>query len=386
MDFQLTEDQRALQETARQFAQNELPDLAAELERDGKPVPKEWLKKYGEMGFLGINIAEEYGGLGLGNLEALLVLEEFAKISSAVAFPIFEANVGPVRAIEHFAPEALKQEIIPQVTAGEAIVAVSMSEPSAGTALTDLKTRAVIDGDKITLNGTKRWCSGGGHSDYYVVYCRLSDEPGPKGIGAVLVSKDTPGISFGENEELMGFRGVPSADIYFDDCTVPIGNMIVPAGGFKKLMEAFDIERCGNATMALGQASGALADVLDYVQEREQFGKNLIEFQAVQIKIAEMAMRVEAARLLIHRAAVNATDGLPSIFDSSLGKCFSNEMAREVCGAAVQLMGGYGYSKQYPMERRLRDSWGWGIAGGAVDIQKVNIAAAMVGRRFDQRR
>ncbi len=386
MDFQLTDDQRALQDAARQFAQNELPDLAAELERDAKPVPKAWLKRYAEMGFLGINIAEEYGGLGLGNLEALLVLEEFAKISSAVAFPIFEANVGPVRAIEHFAPDALKHEIIPQVTAGEAIVAVSMSEPSAGTALTDLKTRAVIDGDTITLNGTKRWCSGGGHSDYYVVYCRLSDDPGPKGIGAVLVSKDTPGISFGENEELMGFRGVPSADIYFDDCTVPVGNMIVPAGGFKKLMEAFDIERCGNATMALGQASGALDDVLDYVQEREQFGKNLIEFQAVQIKIAEMAMRVEAARLLIHRAAVNATDGLPSIFDSSLGKCFSNEMAREVCGAAVQLMGGYGYSKQYPMERRLRDSWGWGIAGGAVDIQKVNIAAAMVGRRFDQRR
>lgn len=386
MDFQLTEDQRALQETARQFAQNELPDLAAELERDGKPVPKEWLKKYGEMGFLGINIAEEYGGLGLGNLEALLVLEEFAKISSAVAFPVFEANVGPVRAIEHFAPEALKKEIIPQVTAGEAIVAVSMSEPSAGTALTDLKTRAVIDGDTITLNGTKRWCSGGGHSDYYVVYCRLSDEPGPKGIGAVLVPKEANGISFGENEELMGFRGVPSADIYFDDCKVPVTNMIVPAGGFKKLMEAFDIERCGNATMALGQASGALEDVLAYVQEREQFGKNLIDFQAVQIKIAEMAMRVEAARLLIHRAAVNATDGLPSIFDSSLGKCFSNEMAREVCGMAVQLMGGYGYSKQYPMERRLRDSWGWGIAGGAVDIQKVNIAAAMVGRRFDQRR
>ncbi|MEN8721325.1 MAG: acyl-CoA dehydrogenase family protein [Alphaproteobacteria bacterium] len=386
MDFQLSDDQRALQDAARQFAQNELPDLAAELERDAKPVPKEWLKRYAEMGFLGINISEDYGGLGLGNLEALLVLEEFAKISSAVAFPIFEANVGPVRAIEHFAPAALRKEIIPQVTAGDAIVAVSMSEPSAGTALTDLKTRAVIDGDTITLNGTKRWCSGGGHSDYYVVYCRLSEDPGPKGIGAVLVSKDTPGISFGENEELMGFRGVPSADIYFDDCTVPVSNMIVPAGGFKKLMEAFDIERCGNATMALGQASGALDDVLDYVQEREQFGKNLIEFQAVQMKIAEMAMRVEAARLLIHRAAVNATDGLPSIFDSSLGKCFSNEMAREVCGAAVQLMGGYGYSKQYPMERRLRDSWGWGIAGGAVDIQKVNIAAAMVGRRFDQRR
>jgi len=386
MHFQLSDEQRALQEAARSFAQKELKDLAQELETEKKPVPHDWLKRYAEMGFLGINIAEEYGGMGLGNLEALLVLEEFAKISSAVAFPVFEANVGPVRAVEHFAPEALKQAVIPKVTAGEQIVAVCMSEPQAGTALTDLKTKAVIDGDTITINGTKRWCSGAGHSDGYVVYCRLSDDPGARGIGAVYVERDMDGVSFGEQEDLMGFRGVPSADIFFDDVKVPLGNMIVPAGGFKKLMEAFDLERCGNATMALGQASGALEDVIAYVEEREQFGKSLIEFQAVQIKIAEMAMRVEAARLLIHRAAVNAQTGLPSIFESSVGKCFSNEMAREVAGMAVQLMGGYGYSKDYPMERRLRDSWGWGIAGGTIDIQKINIASALAGRRFDQRR
>ncbi len=386
MDFQLSDEQRALQEAARTFAQNELKELAEALEREKKPVPRAWLKRYAEMGFLGINIAEEFGGMGLGNLEALLVLEEFAKISSAVAFPVFEANVGPVRALEHFAPDALKQSVIPKVTAGEQIVAVCMSEPEAGTALTDLKTRAVIDGDTITLNGTKRWCSGAGHSDGYVVYCRLSDEPGARGIGAVYVERDMAGVSFGEQEDLMGFRGVPSADIFFDDVKVPLGNMIVPAGGFKKLMEAFDLERCGNATMALGQASGALEDLLAYVEERKQFGKSLIEFQAVQIKIAEMAMRVEAARLLIHRAAVNAQGGLPSIFESSVGKCFSNEMAREVTGMAVQMMGGYGYSKDYPMERRLRDSWGWGIAGGTIDIQKINIASALAGRRFDQRK
>lgn len=184
----------------------------------------------------------------------------------------------------------------------------------------------------------------------------------------------------------MGFRGVPSADLYFDNVELPLENIVVPAGGFKLLMEAFDLERCGNATMALGQASGALEDVLEYVQERKQFGKPIIDFQAVQLKIAEMAMRVEAARLLIHRAASNAQDGLPSIADSSIAKCFANEIAREVTGHAVQLMGAYGYSREFPMERRLRDAWGWGIAGGAVDIQKVNIASALVGRRFDQRR
>lgn len=386
MDFNLTDEQRQLQETARRFAEEEMRPVAREMEAAAKPLPDEWLKRYAEMGFLGINVSEELGGLGLGNLEALLVLEEFGKISSAVAFPIFESSVGPIRAVEHFASDALKRRVVPKVCAGEMIVAVSMSEPDAGTALTDLKTRAEIKGDTIVVNGNKRWCSGGGHSQGYVVYCRLSDDPGAKGIGAVFVEKEMPGVSFGEQEQLMGFRGVPSADIFLDNVEVPAENLIVPAGGFPKLMEAFDLERCGNATMALAQAAGALDDVLDYVQERKQFGKPIVDFQAIQLKLAEMAMRVEASRLLIHRAAVNSENGLPSIAESSIAKCFANEMAREVTGHAVQMMGGYGYSKEYPMERRLRDSWGWGIAGGTIDIQKVNIAASLVGRRFDQRR
>jgi butyryl-CoA dehydrogenase len=235
------------------------------------------------------------------------------------------------------------------------------------------------------IDGTKRWCSGGGHADGYVVYCRMSDAPGAKGIGAIYVEKGTPGLSFGKREHLMGFRGVPSSDLYFARCSVPAANVIVPAGGFKQLMEAFDLERCGNATMALAQASGALDDVVAYVQERRQFGKPIVEFQAVQLRLAEMRIRVDAARLLIWRAACNAEGGLPNVLESSVAKCFANEIAREVTGHAVQLLGGYGYSREYPMERRLRDAWGWGIAGGAIDIQKVNIAAAMVGRRFDQR-
>ena len=314
-----------------------------------------------------------------------------------MAFPIFESCVGPVRAIEHFAGPELKRRVIPRVCAGEIVVAVAMSEPEAGTALTDLVTQGVIEGQHIVLNGTKRWCSGGGHADGYVVYCRLSEAPGAKGIGAVYVERDRPGVSFGKRERLMGFRGIPSADVVFEDARVPAANLIVPAGGFRKLMEAFDLERCGNAVMALGQASGALAEVLAYVQERRQFGKPIVEFQAVQLKLADMAMRVEAARLLILRAASGGDGGgdvggnggedgggLPSILDSSLAKCFANEIAREVTGDAVQLMGGYGYSKEYAMERRLRDAWGWGIAGGTIDIQKVNIAAALVGRRFDR--
>ena len=386
MDFNLSEEQLALRDTVRRFARTELVPLAAELERDNRPVPRDMVLRYAGLGLLGINTPAALGGLGLSNLDALIVLEEMAKISSAIAFPVFEACVGPVRAIEHFAPQALKERIVPKVCAGEMIVAVSMSEPAAGTALTDLTTRGTIADGCVTINGTKRWCSGGGHSDAYLVYTRLSDAPGAKGIGAVLVEKGTPGLSFGQNETLMGFRGVPSADLMLDDCRVPEGNIVVPAGGFAKLMEAFDLERCGNATMALGQASGALEDVLAYVQQRQQFGKPLVDFQAVQLKLAEMQIEVEAARLLIWRAAANSDQGLPSILDSSSAKCFANQIARSVTGNAVQLMGGYGYSTQYPMERRMRDAWGWGIAGGAIDIQKVNIVSAMIGRRFDQRR
>jgi butyryl-CoA dehydrogenase len=386
MDFQLTEEQSALQQAARRYAQERLPKIAEELEASGEPPSHELVHEYAEMGFLGINIPESLGGMGLGNLEALLVVEEFAKISSAVAFPVFESCVGPVRAIERFGSRSLAERVVPAVCRGETVVAVAMSEPQAGSALTDLTTRGVVDETGVTLNGTKRWCSGGGHANGYVVYCRLSEDAGAKGIGAVYVETGTPGLSFGTPEALMGFRGVPSADLYFDNVRVPLDHIVVPAGGFKKLMEAFDLERCGNATMSLAQAAGSLEDVLSYVQERQQFGRPLVDFQAVQIKLAEMQMRVDAARLLIHRAACNAEKGLPSIIDSSIAKCFANEMSREVCGNAMQLMGAYGYSKAYPMERRLRDSWGWGIAGGAVDIQKINITAALVGRRFDQRR
>lgn len=386
MNFNLTDQQRELQELARRFARQELPAIAQQLEMNNTPPSRELVRQYAEMGFLGMNIPEAMGGVGLGNLEALIVLEEFGKISSAVAFPIFESCFGPVKAIERFASDSLRERVLPAVCSGEMIVAVSMSEPDAGSALTDLSTRAVIKDGMVTIDGTKRWCSGGGHADGYVVYCRISDDPGAKGIGAVFVDADTPGLSFGPNEQLMGFRGIPSSDLMFDNCQVPEANVIVPAGGFRKLMEAFDLERCGNAIMSLAQASGALEDVLAYVQERKQFGKPIVEFQAVQLKLAEMHMAVDAARLLIWRAAANAQDGLPSIVDSSVAKCFANSISRDVTGNAVQLMGAYGYSKDFPMERRMRDAWGWGIAGGAIDIQKVNIASALVGRRFDQRR
>ncbi|MEJ8568572.1 acyl-CoA dehydrogenase family protein [Elongatibacter sediminis] len=385
MDFQLSEEQEQLRESVRRYASDRLLTLAESIEQTGEPPSHELLREFAEMGYLGINIPEDLGGQGLGNLEALIVIEELGRVSSAVGFPVFESCVGPVRAIEKFASRELAESVVPEVCAGNKVIAIAMSEPAAGSALTDLTTRAEIRGQEVVLNGTKRWCSGGGHADGYVVYCRFSDQPGAKSIGAVYVEKETDGLSFGRPEHLMGFRGVPSCDLYFDEVRVPLHHVVVPEGGFKQLMGAFDLERCGNATMALAQASSALDDVCAYVQDRHQFGKPIVDFQAVQLKLAEMKMQVEAARLLIWRAAVDAERGFPSISASSIAKCFANEIARTVTGNAMQLMGGYGYSKEYPMERRFRDAWGWGIAGGAIDIQKVNIASAMIGRRFNQR-
>lgn len=385
MDFTLNDEQRALQETVRRFAQNELPEIAKQIERDDEAPGLEVRKRFAELGLLGVNLPTEYGGGGMSHFEAVLVMEEVAKISIALAFPVFESCFGPALAIAKFAPEALRKKLLPKVCSGDMVIAVSMSEPDAGTALTDLTTHARVDGDTVILNGQKRWCSGAGHSDAYVVYCRMSDAPGAKGIGAVVVEKDAQGFTFGKRDHHMGFRGVYSADMYFDDVEIPASNIVVPAGGFPKLMEAFDLERCGNTTMSLACAQSAFDYVLDYVQERQQFGKPLVDFQAVQLHLADMKMKVDAARLLLYRAVVNAQSGLPSVGESSIAKCFANEITREVTGTALQLMGGYGYSKEFPLEQKMRDAWGWGIAGGAIDIQKTNIAAALVGRRFNQR-
>jgi alkylation response protein AidB-like acyl-CoA dehydrogenase len=385
MDFTLTEEQRALKDSVSQFAQRELPEIAREIEENDEPLSLELRKRFGELGYLGVNLPTEYGGGGMTHFDAVLVLEELAKVSIAVAFPIFESCFGPTLAIAHFGNEAMKQRILPKVCSGETVVAVAMSEPDAGSALTDLKTQLSRTDGRLLLNGNKRWSSGAGHSETYVVYSRMDDSPGAKSIGAVVVEKGAAGFSFGKRDHHMGFRGVYSADMYFDNVEVREEDILVPAGGFSKLMDAFDLERCGNTTMSLATAQSAFDYVLNYVQEREQFGKALVDFQGVQIQIAEMKMKLEAARLLLYRAVINAESGLPSIAESSVAKCFANETAREVTGKCVQLMGGYGYSKEYPLEQKMRDAWGWGIAGGAIDIQKVNITAALVGRRFNQR-
>ena len=385
MDFQLTQDQKLFKQTVHDFAERRIAPLVNDWEKTGVSVDRELIAEYRDLGLLGITLPERYGGGGLPAIYAILAMEELARVSTRASGPVMESSLGPIRVVDKFGTEEQKLRFIPSCCRGEKFMSVAMTEPDAGSALTDLTTRAILKGEHYVLNGRKRFISGGGHSDWYLVYVRLSDQKGHRGIGGIVAEKGNPGFSFGKQEEFMGLRGMASCDLIFEDCLVPKENLIIPEGGFAKLMQAFDVERCGNATQSLGIAWGALELAKKYSQERIAFGKPICEFQAIQFLLADMAMKVEAARLLIYRAVVNAGIGLPSVFETSVAKCFANEIAKEVTDMALQVFGGYGYSKNYPIERLLRDSRGWPLAGGTVQIQRINIASAMLGRRFNQR-
>ena len=386
MDFMLSDEQRMLIETLRTMGEREkFKDLAKHIDATGE-FPVHLLPQYAKMGLLGMVLSPEYGGGGQPAINAILAIEELAKFSPMIASPVFESNVGPVRVIDLFGTQAQKQAILPGVCRGENSVSVCMTEPEAGSDLTNLTTRAVADGDHFILNGRKIFISGGGHASHYMVYTRFGNAPGYKGIGGLIVEKGMPGFSFGKQEQYMGLMGMPSCDLIFEDVKVPKKNVVVKAGDFGNLMLTFDIERCGNAAMCLGVAGGAVEEAKAYAQVRQAFGRPICEFQAVQFGIVDMAMKLDAARLLVYRAAFGAGRGLPSIYESAMAKCYANEMVTEVTTAAMQVLGGYGYSREFPVERMARDARAWCVAGGTVNMLRNTMASMLFGRRFDQRK
>ncbi len=383
--LQLTETQQELKALAARLAAERYAPKAQEWDAGRVHLPEEERRRLGDLGLLALTLPEEYGGGGSPLMDALVVLEELAKGSPVAAWPVFEASTGPARVLHLFGSDALKKRVLPAVAAGETTIAVAISEPDAGSAATDASTTAEIVGDEVVINGTKRWCSGAGFSEQYLVYVRFGSVQGAKGIGAVLVHRDAPGLSFGAQEQLMGFRGIGSADITFTDVRVAVDDIVVPAGGFGSLFTAFSIERLGNATMSLAIGQSALDRTARYVRERRQFGREISEFQMVQSGLADMVVQVEAARLLIARAAVNAGDGAPVPLEASVAKCFANEMAKRVSDLAIQIHGGYGYAVEYEVERLHRDAHGWSLAGGTPSMQRIRIASEYLRRRFDQR-
>ncbi len=359
-------------------------DLAFEIDRTGE-FPADLLGKFAKMGLLGMTLSSQFGGGDEDSLTAILAIEELAKHSPMIAAAVFESNVGAVRVIDMFGTEAQKEAVIPGVCNGENSVSVCMTEPESGSDLTSLTTVVEDKGDHLLLNGRKCFITGAGHASHYVVYCRFGEEKGYKAIGAVLLEKGTEGFSFGKQEEFMGLRGMPSCDLIFDNVCVPRENVVINKGDFSKLMLTFDIERCGNSAMCLGVAGGALEEAKKYTTERKAFGRPICEFQDIQFKVADMAMKLDAAKLLVYRAASNAGQGLPSIYEASLGKCFANEMVKEVTDTAMQIFGGYGYSKEFPLERMARDARAWSVAGGTLQMLRITMASMIYGRRFSQR-
>jgi len=386
MDFSLSKEQTMLIQSLQDMGKREkFAELAVEIDRTGD-FPHYLMEKYSEMGLLGMSLSPEYGGEGEPSLTAILAIEALAKYSPMIAAPVFESNVGPVRVIDMFGTVEQKKKIIPGVCKGEYSVSVCMTEPEAGSDLTSLSTTLEEKDGHYILNGRKSFITGGGMASHYLVYTRFGDVKGYKGIGAVLVEKGMPGFSFGKQEEFMGLRGMPSCDLFFDEVIVPEENIVIRKGDFGNLMLTFDIERCGNAAMCLGIAGGALDVAKAYASERKAFSRPICEFQDIQFMIADMAMKIDAARLLVYRAANGAGKGLPSIYEASMGKCFANEMVREVTDKAMQILGGYGYSREFPIERMLRDSRAWGVAGGTLQMLRITMASIIFGRRFDQRK
>ena len=377
---------RELAEMARQVARERYAPRAESWDTTREPFPHDERRYLGSLGLLGICLPERFGGSGAPLLHALVVIEELAKECRPAAFQVFEANTGPARVLALLGTQEQQSRFLPGIIAGDTSMALAISEPDAGSAATDMTTRAKYTDGDYTVNGAKRWISNGSEADFYLAYTRLNDEPGARGIGALIIEADRPGVSFGARERLMGFRGIPSADVIFDDVVVPGANLVVPAGGFAQLFRAFAIERLGNSTMSLAIGQAALDRTVAYVQERQQFGKPLIEFQAVQMALADMVLQVEAARLLIDRAARHAGTGLPDPLEVSLAKCTANEMAKRVSDLAMQLHGGNGMTEEYGIERLHRDAHGWAVAGGTPTMQRIRIVSELLGRRFDQRR
>ncbi len=382
MDFALSEDQRLIQETARAFAEEEMAPHAAEWD-ERKIFPKETLRKAAALGFAAIYVPEELGGTGLGRLDAALVIEQLARACPSTAAYISIHNMATWM-IARFGPADLARRLVPDLAAMELFASYCLTEPNAGSDAASLRTRAERDGDHYVLNGTKAFISGAGEhgSDVYVVMARTGGE-GAHGITAFVVEKGTPGLSFGAQERKLGWHSQPTAMVHLDNCRVPAGNRLGAEGeGFKIAMQGLDGGRINIGACSLGGAQFALEQALAHVQERRQFGRAIADFQATQFKLADMVTELEAARLMIYRAAWKLDHEAPDrTAAAAQAKRFATDVGFRVANEALQLFGGYGYLMDYPVERILRDLRVHQILEGTNEIMRVIIARHLLGRR-----
>lgn len=381
-DFGLTEEQRLIRDTVRGLARDRFAAQAADADRQYLP-PTGNVKVLAEHGYTGMFMPPEFGGAGLGLFDSVLVVEQLARYCANTAMLYSCTDGATPRAILAVGSDAHKQRYLGRLVRAEILSAWSMSEPDAGSDVGNVQTRAVREGDELVIQGSKSWCTAAQVADLFLVLVRLGNAPGMKGVGAVLVERGTPGFSIGKHLDLLGLRATGMAELAFDNCRIPVGNLLLDAGRMRDLLGVLDADRIsGNPPVCLGVAQSAFEGIVQHVKERRQFGRPLADNQGLQWRLSEMAIDIEAARALLYRAAMRYDAGCPSSIDTSITKAFVNQMAVRVTNDAMQLAGAYGLSQEYPYERYFRDVRGMSIGYGTVEIHKNTIAREVLGGRY----
>ncbi|MEQ8807147.1 MAG: 3-sulfinopropanoyl-CoA desulfinase [Rhodospirillales bacterium] len=390
--FDLTDAQKDLRDKARRLAEGPIAERAAEVDRT-EEYPWDNVALLKDAGFMGMTIPEAYGGQGRSFLDAVLVVEEMAKHCGVTGRIVVEANMGAISAVMRYGSEEQKKLCAEHVLAGDK-PAICITEPNAGSAATDMTTRADKVGDKYIINGTKHWITGGGVSKIHLIFARVFENGEEQGIGGFLaVRNEHPGLIIGTREPAMGLRGIPECQVHFKDLEVHESMAVIPPQGIRRgfagLMTAYNSQRVGAGTVALGIAQGAYEKALAYAQEREQFGRPIAEFQGLQWMLVDMATQITAAQTLIYRAAASAeTDqsGFPDMTLAAQAKIFTSEMAIKVTSEALQVFGAMGYSRNLPMERMYRDARMFTIGGGTAQVLRNMVATQILGRKLPQTR
>ena len=379
LDFGLTESAQMIREAAGRFADEQIAPLAAAIDREDR-FPRELWQPMGELGLHGVTVEEKWGGLGLGYLDHVIAVEEVSRASGAVGLSYGAHSNLCVNQIRRWGSEEQKAKYLPPLISGEHVGALAMSEAGAGSDVVSMKLRADKADGGFRLNGTKFWITNGTYADTLVVYAKTDPDAGSKGITAFLIEKDMPGFSIGQKIDKMGLRGSPTAELVFDDCFVPEANMMGPlGGGVKVLMSGLDYERVVLAGMQIGIMQACLDVVLPYVRERKQFGQPIGGFQLMQAKIADMYVAMQSARAYVYAVAKACDAGRTTRFDAAGAILLASESAFRVAGEAVQALGGAGYTKDWPVERFLRDAKLLDIGAGTNEIRRMLIGRELFG-------
>jgi butyryl-CoA dehydrogenase len=375
LDLGLTEEQKLLQRTVHDFAESEVKPLARELDETGH-FPRETFRKAAELGLTAVAFPEQYGGAGMDHISYGIVIEEISRVCASTGVILSVQNSLYCDPIYRFGTEDQKKRLLAPYARGEKIGCYALTEPHAGSNAAALRTKAVLKGDKYIVNGTKAWITNGGAADAAIVYTNTHPEKGEKGITALVIEKGTPGFSVGKEEKKLGISATACCELSFTDCEVPSANRIGEEGeGYKVALSTLDGGRIGIAAQATGIAQGAFEAALAYAQERQAFGHAISAFQAIQFMLADMATEIDAARLLVRKAAWKQDSGSRFSMEASIAKLFASEMATRVTHKAIQIHGGNGYSREYPVERSYRDARITEIYEGTSEIQRLVIAA-----------